>query len=278
MMHLLFTADQNYALHILPVLQSIRTIHPHTSFHIHLIGDDIARETIEMIGLFCRHKKMAFSAYSVADHVFKEAPINKHYSKAMYYRMLAADILPKTVKKVLYLDPDVLVINSLKSLWEIDMEGHLFVAASHTGEESLLGSINKIRLDTSSVYYNTGVLLMDLRQIRKDFDSDRLFSFIDATGHKLLLPDQDVFNALYGHRTKQVPDEIWNYDPRKYSQYLLKSAGAYDTYWVIQNTSILHYCGKDKPWHPRYRYRFGSLYRHYEQMAQRELMEQEPYL
>ena len=45
-----------------------------------------------------------------------------------------------------------------------------------------------------------------------------------------------------------------------------------------QNTSILHYCGKEKPWHPRYRYRFGSLYRHYEHMAELELTEQEPYL
>ena len=65
MMHLLFTADQNYAFHILPVLQSVRTVHPNTPFHIHLIGDDIARETIEKICFFCQHKKMSFSSYSV---------------------------------------------------------------------------------------------------------------------------------------------------------------------------------------------------------------------
>ncbi|MGY3703009.1 hypothetical protein BW731_04120 [Vagococcus martis] len=35
----------------------------------------------------------------------------------MYYRLLCGDILPKTIKRVLYLDPDILVLNSLEELW-----------------------------------------------------------------------------------------------------------------------------------------------------------------
>ncbi|MGX6967197.1 glycosyltransferase [Vagococcus teuberi] len=35
----------------------------------------------------------------------------------MYYRLLCGDILPKTIKHVLYLDPDILILNSLEELW-----------------------------------------------------------------------------------------------------------------------------------------------------------------
>lgn len=62
------------------------------------------------------------------------------------------------------------------------------------------------------------------------------------------MPDQDVLNALYGARILPLEDLIWNYDPRNYSEYKLHSHGKADTRWVIQNTAVLHFCGRDKPW------------------------------
>lgn len=34
--------------------------------------------------------------------------------------------------------------------------------------------------------------------------------------------------------------------------------------WVTQNTVILHFCGKKKPWQPSYRGRLSALYKHYQ--------------
>lgn len=39
--------------------------------------------------------------------------------------------------------------------------------------------------------------------------------------------------------------------------------------WVIDNTAILHFCGRAKPWKPGYPYRFGILYKHYARLAQK---------
>lgn len=78
--------------------------------------------------------------------------------------------------------------------------------------------------------------------------------------------------SAYGWSFSPLPveDVRWNYDARYYSGYLLRSAGEYDLGWVMQNTSILHFCGKEKPWKPKYIHRFGILYRHYMQLARRE--------
>ena len=39
--------------------------------------------------------------------------------------------------------------------------------------------------------------------------------------------------------------------------------------WVMAHTSILHYCGKRKPWHRRSSGRFTPLYKHYMQLTSR---------
>ncbi|MBR3690907.1 MAG: hypothetical protein IKL97_07410, partial [Eggerthellaceae bacterium] len=42
-----------------------------------------------------------------------------------------------------------------------------------------------------------------------------------------------------------------------------------DVDWVVENASILHYCWPHKPWKVPYAGRFGSLYKHYLQLAER---------
>ncbi len=269
-MHLLFTADEHYAVRLPTVLKSIQLSHPGRAIHIHLICDALPEPLQRALEETCERLGFSFFLHLVSGQLFSDAPVTKHYSKAMYYRMLAAEILPPTLNRVLYLDPDILVINSLEPLWALDLGGRTFAAASHGEEDGLVSNVNRIRLDTSSPYFNTGVLLMDLRQCRREVRSAEIFAFIEENAHKLLLPDQDVFNALFGNKTLLIPDEIWNYDARKYSQYLLRSGGTMDETWLIQNTAVLHFCGKEKPWDPHCHYRLALLYRHYEQLCKRD--------
>ena len=87
----------------------------------------------------------------------------------------------------------------------------------------------------------------------------------------MLFPDQDLFNSLFGADTLRVPDEIWNYDARKYPDNIIRTWGTATLDWVMEHTAILHFCGKDKPWAPGYRGQFASLYKHYDVLAQRVL-------
>ena len=68
----------------------------------------------------------------------------------MYYRLLAPQLLPqllpRQLHRVLYLDPDVLILNSLLPLWQMDLEGKLFAAASHKGKAELASGLNQVGL------------------------------------------------------------------------------------------------------------------------------------
>ena len=113
------------------------------------------------------------------------------------------------------------------------------------------------------------MLLIDLDAARRKVVPGEVFRYAEEKGKALLLPDQDILNALYGGQTRELDDTLWNYDARNYNTYLLRSGGVCDMDWVMRNTGILHFCGKSKPWRPGYLRRFGILYKHYMQLTRR---------
>ncbi|MGX7107495.1 glycosyltransferase family 8 protein [Hutsoniella sourekii] len=178
--------------------------------------------------------------------------------------MLAGEILPTTLDRALYLDPDILVINSLLDLWHLDLKDHVFAAASHTGLTDASTRINQLRLDMDHAYFNSGVLLINLTQARLKIHWADIQDTLDKYNNFLLLPDQDVLNYLYGKYTLEIPEEIWNYDARKYLRYLARSMNRLNIHWVLGHTSVLHFCGQPKPWQEEHDNRFTGLYLDYQ--------------
>ena len=234
-----------------------------------LLHSGIAPGALETVERQCGRLGMTLRCLTVDRAVFDSAPVTRQYPQEMYYRLLAGCFLPAELDRVLYIDPDILVLNSLRPLWETPMEGRLFAAASHTGKTGLMNNINQVRLGTDCKYFNSGVLLIDLNAARAQVRPQDIFRYAEEKGKALLLPDQDILNALYGDRTLELDDTLWNYDARNYNTYLLRSGGVCDMDWVMRNTGILHFCGKSKPWQPGYLRRFGILYKHYMQMTRR---------
>lgn len=268
--NLLFTLDDRYLPQLQVLLTSLHINNPDEIFRVCLIHKALSKENQKSIFLQCEQYGYSFDPIRVDDSLFLHAPVSKQYPQEMYYRMLAAHLLPKDIKKVVYLDPDILVINSIRPLWEIDLNGHLFAAAAHSGKTELVHSVNRVRLKTQHDYYNSGVLVMDLEKGRSEIVPDTLFAYAQEHASELLLPDQDMLNTLFGVRTLPLDDVIWNYDARDYKGYYLCSNGRHDLDWVMRNTAILHFCGKSKPWKKGYIYRFGMLYKHYMQLTQRQ--------
>lgn len=108
---------------------------------------------------------------------------------------------------------------------------------------------------------------MNLNEIRKCIDENEIFDFVEENKSKLIMPDQDILNALYSKNIKSIDEKLYNYDVRFYRYYKLMTRGLWDMDHVIRNTVILHFCGKKKPWNKDYRGLFHSLYKHYEKIA-----------
>ena len=267
--NILVTFDKNYIGPFKTMLKSLVINNPGESFVIWLIHSSVSEEDLNGLIEYCSLNGAGFNPVKVERSLFENAPVSKQYPQEMYYRLLAPVILPHGLKKALYIDPDLLVVNKVRPVWDIELDGRVFAAASHTGIFDMAKGINKVRLGTEHDYFNTGVMIIDLEKAREIVKADDVFGCVREHSSELILPDQDVFNYLYGQYTFKIDDDIWNYDSRYYSLYLIRSNGRHNMDWIMQNTVFLHFCGKRKPWNSSHSGRFTALYKHYMNLAQK---------
>lgn len=266
---LLFTLDEGYLEPMQVALTSIYSHHENQAFRIWVIHETIRKEKQVRLHALVEKFGWQLQFLKVDGAIFEDAPTVERYPREMYFRLLAGQILPAHLTKVLYLDPDILVINSLNALWETDLEDYLLAAATHKRMIDFSTKFNQIRLDTDHGYYNSGILLLNLVKARELVLWPDIQRMIEKYHNLLMLPDQDVLNHLYGKYALEIPEEIWNYDARLYTSYLTRSLGEYNSHWITKNTAILHFCGKPKPWDEKNDTRFTALYLDYQKLTKK---------
>ena len=270
-MNLLVTLDENYLPPLYVLLQSVFVNNPQTAFDVYMIYDSIREERVAALSDFCTAHGGRLYPIEAQEDFFRGAPVTSRLPRAMYYRLLARYLLPGSLDRILYLDPDIVVINPLDRLYDADLDGFLFAGAAHTDITGVTERVNQLRLQYERPgYVNTGVLLLNLDLQRKELQKEDIFAYIDEHKHELILPDQDVLNGLYGKRVLLLDDSLYNYAAHRYETYRIASGGVKTLDWVMQNTVIIHFCGKKKPWIKSSRGRYGILYQHYAAMVRRQ--------
>jgi lipopolysaccharide biosynthesis glycosyltransferase len=263
-MNILVTLDRNYLGPLKVMLFSLFTNNPKTNFDIYVMHDSLSKKDINNLNRTAAKFNSKIIDVKIDEKQFSKAPILLHYTKAMYFRLLAQHYLPKSLSRVIYIDPDILVLNKLDALYNMNIGKYYYAAAYHKLFSSK--TLNKIRLYPYKIknYYNSGVLLLNLRLLRKDVSEELIFGFVEKNKSKLVMPDQDVLNSLFAKKIKLIDEVLYNYDARHYNVYLALSGGEFDLDKVVNKTVFLHFCGKRKPWHPDYSSRFSLLYKHYQ--------------
>lgn len=266
-MNILVTLNSNYLKPLRVMLKSLFLNNPTEHFQIYLMHSSLKEDELTDLEQFIEDHESGLNVITIDDSYFKDAPILLHYTKEMYYRLLACKFLPQELDRILYLDPDILVINPIKELYNLDLKGYVYAAAYH--DLISVKNINKLRLKPYEIdaYYNSGVLLMNLELQRQVVDEKKIFDLVRNHRSKLIMPDQDIINVLYAKQIKTLDEKLYNYDARYYRYYKLMSDGKCDMDFVINNTVIIHFCGRKKPWKKNYNGRFHALYKHYEKLA-----------
>ena len=207
-------------------------------------------------------ERVTFHFLQVPEELFADFPETARYPRQIYYRLAAPLLLPRELDRILYLDVDVVVINSLRTFYEMDFESSYFVGCTHTRE--FLTKLNQARLqsDKAVAYINTGVLLMNLNVLRQVIRLEEISAYVREHEKALILPDQDILTALYGDKIKLADSLRYNLSDRVLNFY----NGSHpkekrDVNWVRRNTAIIHYCGRNKPWNEGYTGTLGVFYR-----------------
>ena len=269
-MNILVTLDANYIHPLKVMLKSLFLHNEKAHFDIYLIHSGIVKEKLEDLSGYIAKDGHELHDIKIPEDAFAGAPVLLHYTKEMYYRLLAFKYLPENLDRILYLDPDILVINPVESLYNMDLKDKLFGAAYR--RITTIKEINKLRLMDYEIeeYYNSGVLMMNLEKQRELIKEEEIFDFVVKNRSRLILPDQDILNSLYARSIGKLNEIHYNFDTRYYKYYRLLSKSRINMDYIMANTVILHFCGKKKPWHANYSGEFHALYKLYERLAAAE--------
>ncbi len=271
-MNILVTLDPNYIEQLTVMLTSLIRSNVNEQFDVFVAHSSLEEDDFNLINSCVDTDVCNIINIRIPDDMFDDAPVTERYPKEMYYRIFAAQYIPHNLDRILYLDPDIVVINSISDLYHMDLGSNFFAAASHVDKS--LKKINEIRLDMpeDSTYINSGVMLFNLPELRKNQNIRDVYDYIENKKLFLLLPDQDVLNGVYADKTVHLDAMIYNLSERYLNFYNVnpKNMGnRKDMRWIAHNTSIIHYCGRNKPWKNSYRGELGVFYYYYENLVRR---------
>lgn len=270
-MNLLATLNAGYLKQLTVMLFSLLKANPATGVSLYVLHTSLTEAHFKQLSDICP-ERLEIHSIAIPEGFLAHAPTSGRYPVEMYYRIFAAQLLPETVDRILYLDPDLVVLNPLDALYTLEFGDNLFAAASHISPKSKLTLVNDLRLSMpqGSSYINSGVMMMNIEALRREQNQDEVFDYIETHKPVLMLPDQDVLNAVYATRIVTVDHLRYNLSERCFHLYNIRPENwehPLTLDWVRQNTCIVHYCGRNKPWKENYIGDLDRFYLEFEQQA-----------
>lgn len=150
----------------------------------------------------------SISFLAIDEEQVRDLPSQPEFTTAMWYRILLPELLPLQ-DRVLYLDIDTLVVDSLDPLWRTDLSGSYVAAVSNVFQHNHAHRPAELGLPPSQSYFNSGVLLMNLDQMRRDDCASRVRKCAASRAVALEWPDQDALNLVLGDRRVSLHPR-WN--------------------------------------------------------------------
>ncbi len=250
-----FTIDNNYPLYTLLAINSIlENNYSESDYTFYIVENNVTDKNKEMMRKFVEENHQKIEFINVDTHIIDQG---KNYFKfsgritsIAFARILLPDLLPN-LDKVLYLDSDILVTTDLKPLFETDIRKYNAAMAENIVEDNRALDLYRFKHG----YYNSGVILMNLKKCRQDNSPQKMINFFRKNEAKFdfnkddydefsikpqkiywLYPDQDLINIVWDGKIKKL-DQKWN-------NQCLEGVSLLNPL----EEGILHYIGPSKPW------------------------------
>ena len=215
----------------------------------HYIEQDVKKENLDILTelgqSYGRHVDIIkFNMPKEFDEVL---PAYGAASKTTYAKFWFASMFPNE-DRVLYLDPDVLVMGSLEDMYNTDFKGNLIAGVV---ENLPVYHMEASHMDAEDSYINGGMVLCNLDAWRKLGMEDKALERLKDTSHNLNY-DQGILNELCKGRIKVLPPkynalaEVFEFK----SAYKIKKRYGFKNYYsqqeideAITSPVIIHFTG-----------------------------------
>jgi lipopolysaccharide biosynthesis glycosyltransferase len=235
--------DDGYAQHACVTLMSLFETNPGADLCTYLLVPEdftLASKIETSLARYGRDVHFVFASMSSLESVaIHDAPgrVLSQWSKAAYLRLLIGDLLPADQERAIYLDSDIVVCGDVLPLWRCGLGDRVIGAVPCRFAESHQDWFReRLEMDEQAIYFNSGVLLIDLMKWRAQEIGPRALKFLALKPDKVTNPDQCALNHVINGRYCILHRE-WNFQDAMIGQQ------------SDRTPKIIHFNGDRKPWH-----------------------------
>lgn len=271
-MDFLYAADENYIRHAaVSMLSLLDSWKSDAAVRIHLMSMGITSDSREKLRSLIENRGGSISFYELGDvrRWFDFDFDARGFAPSALARLFLARVLPEDIDRILYLDCDTVVLEDLSPLFSMDMQGcPLGMVMEPT--------VNKARrrqlgMADQQPYFNSGVLLVDLRTWRAEGTETTILHYYRDMGGNLVAPDQDAINGALPGRILML-EPRYNYGSvQLYYPWRAQRKMASPTPFMseadyrrgTEKPAIVHFLGEERPWRAGNRHPYTPVYERY---------------
>ncbi|WP_165312835.1 glycosyltransferase family 8 protein [Vibrio ziniensis] len=260
MHNILFTTDEKFAQHCGVCTVSLLKNNPRERFSIVVVGMGLSESSQKNLKACVNcFDNAVLEIVDFQKEKLIDFPQIGHYQKNIYLRLWVDEFFGDDVEKVLYLDVDTIVVDSISELFEIDLKDNVLASVNIP----FATSHNRCHLPLEYEYFNSGVLIFNLKQWRLEDGRQKILDFLLKNSDIALNPDQDALNGVF-YKKRLTLDYTYNAITPFFKKELFKKLGVRELSRIRENVKIVHFNGNARPWiytcnHPYQRVYFKYL-------------------
>ncbi len=233
-----FSTDSNYVPHLCVAIKSASANCP-APISFHILSDALSDESKENIVKSAYPNNVKF--YQIDHSDFKKFDVVlEHLSLAACYRYIISKLCPN-IDKAVYLDCDLIVLGNLAEIFRENLNGLYAAVVEDYVRQSHVRSLGLSR------YFNSGVLLLNLKKIRSDNLMPEFFRISTELSGKSKYLDQDVLNLAFNEKVLWLHPK-WNASSPIFRKVPNEAASSELLFKACTEPAIVHFTGPDKPW------------------------------
>ena len=239
-MNILVSTNDNYVMPLSVLLTSLFDTNERP-MTVYLLWADLSEESRELLKRLVEGRGHALVEVPVGGEEFAGLPTKEYISRETYYRLLAAEVLPAELNRILWLDADMVVNGPIGEFYDSDFEGAAVVACPHGPmmRETILEDCAMVGIERPEQYFNAGVMLCNLAAWR-EMDIPGAIRELASVPRKLMFPGQDFTNLVFNGRVKTADWRAYNC--------MIHSVLPDEVPALKETARIIHYVGQAKPW------------------------------